>query len=70
MSDALVADGALLILVWPPHRAAALSTWYRQHATRLLRFFGPLEVVATETTIANTYAWSFRLEQSNGLSAS
>src|SRR2546426_6710255 len=45
-AGALLAEGAVLIPFWRSLQPESFLAWYRQHAALLLRFFGPLEVVA------------------------
>lgn len=45
-AGALVAEAAVLVPFWRGMKPAAFYEWYRTHASLLLAFFGPLEVVA------------------------
>jgi len=51
MAGALLAEGALLVPFWRSQRPAEFLAWYKQHASMLQGFFGPLEVAAVVTTI-------------------
>ena len=45
-AGALVAEGAILVPFWRSLEPRAFLAWYADHADKLLRFFGPLEVAA------------------------
>jgi hypothetical protein len=45
-AGAVLAEGAVLVPFWRSLQPESFLSWYRQHAALLLRFFGPLEVVA------------------------
>ena len=55
-AGALLAEGAVLVPFWKSLEPPAFLAWYRRHASLLLRFFGPLEVVPTALVIAATAA--------------
>ena len=44
-AGALLAEGAVLVPFWRSLEPEEFLRWYRHHASLLLRFFGPLEVV-------------------------
>ena len=50
-AGSLVTEGAVLVPMWRAQRPEAFLAWYRQHAALLLKFFGPLEVVAAVLAI-------------------
>ena len=57
-AGALLAEGAVLVPFWRSQQPESFLAWYREHAALLLRFFGPLEVVATVIAIlAAQLAW-------------
>ena len=57
-AGALLAEGAVLVPFWRSQQPESFLAWYREHAALLLRFFGPLEVVATVIAIlAALLAW-------------
>jgi hypothetical protein len=45
-AGALLAEGAVLVPFWRSLPPLSFLEWYRQHGPLLLRFFGPLEVIA------------------------
>jgi hypothetical protein len=45
-AGALLAEGAVLVPYWRSLPPEEFLRWYKQNADRLLRFFGPLEVIA------------------------
>ena len=45
-AGALVTEGAVLVPIWRGLAPEQFLAWYREHAGLLLRFFGPLEIVA------------------------
>lgn len=51
-AGALITEGAVLVPIWRSLRPDAFLAWYREHAALLLRFFGPLEVVAATLALA------------------
>jgi hypothetical protein len=51
-AGALVTEGAVLVPMWRAQRPEAFLVWYRAHAALLLKFFGPLEVVAALLVLA------------------
>lgn len=58
MAGALVAEGALLVPFWRSLQPADFLAWYKQHASLLQKFFGPLEVAAAVLTItASALKW-------------
>jgi hypothetical protein len=58
MAGALVAEGALLVPFWRSLQPADFLAWYKQHATLLQGFFGPLEVAAAVlTAVAAVLKW-------------
>jgi len=57
-AGALVAEGAVLVPFWRSLQPESFLAWYRQHATLLLRFFGPLEIVAASlAVVAALVSW-------------
>jgi len=57
-AGAMLAEGAVLVPFWRSLRPESFLAWYRQHAALLLRFYGPLEVVAAGLTLlAALVAW-------------
>jgi hypothetical protein len=44
-AGALLAEGAVLVPFWRSLESEQFLRWYQQHASLLLRFFGPLEIV-------------------------
>ena len=49
-AGALLAEACVLVPMWRRQESAAFLSWYGAHAALLLRFFGPLEVVAAATS--------------------
>jgi hypothetical protein len=45
-AGAMLAEGAVLVPYWRSLAPEEFLRWYQRNADRLLRFFGPLEVVA------------------------
>src|SRR5712692_2124676 len=57
-AGAVVAEGAVLVPFWRSLQPESFLTWYRQHATLLLRFFGPLEILAAGlAVVAALVSW-------------
>src|SRR5438552_1912697 len=57
-AGALVAEGAVLVPFWRSLQPESFLAWYRQHAMLLLRFFGPLEIVAASlAVVAALVSW-------------
>ena len=68
-AGALVAEGAVLVPFWQSLEPEAFLAWYRQHGALLLRFFGPLEVIAAcLAVVAALVSWSEE-ESGSGLLA-
>jgi hypothetical protein len=62
VAGAVLAEACVLVPFWRAQPAAAFLAWYRQNATTLLRFFGPLEAVSGVLTLgAMVLAWLGRL---------
>ena len=61
-AGALLAEAALLVPFWRSLQPAEFLAWYERNASRLLRFFGPLEVVPTLLVInaAIVFVWQGR----------
>jgi uncharacterized membrane protein len=51
-AGALLAEGAILVPFWRSLAPESFLVWYRQNAALLLKFFGPLEVVAGLVAVA------------------
>ena len=45
-AGALLAEAKVLVPFWRGLEPSEFLAWYRKHADLLLRFFGPLEIVA------------------------
>ncbi|MFN7954309.1 MAG: hypothetical protein U0610_21465 [bacterium] len=45
-AGALLAEAGLLVPFWRSAKPEVFLAWYREHAQRLVRFFGPLEIAA------------------------
>jgi hypothetical protein len=58
-AGAVLAEARVLVPFWQSQRPEAFLAWYREHGGLLLRFFGPLEVVAAAVAlVAAGVAWS------------
>lgn len=58
MAGALLVEGAVLVPFWRSLPPDAFLRWYRDNGGLLLRFFGPLEVVAVlVTAVAALVSW-------------
>jgi len=53
-AGALLAEGRILVPFWRGLEPAGFLAWYREHASLLLRFFGPLEALATALPLLAT----------------
>jgi hypothetical protein len=51
-AGALLAEAGVLVPFWRAQQPEAFLVWYRENASRLLRFFGPLEVVGGVSVVA------------------
>ena len=51
-AGALLAEAAILVPFWRAQQPEAFLVWYRENASRLLGFFGPLEVVSGVSVVA------------------
>ena len=62
-AGALLAEAGVLVPMWRAQDPAAFLSWYRDHASLLLKFFGPLEVASTLlVVVATVSAWLAGLE--------
>ena len=68
-AGALVAEGAVLVPFWRSLQPESFLAWYRQHATLLLRFFGPLEIVAASLAVVAALVSWFGDEPASGVLA-
>lgn len=50
-AGALLAEGAVLVPLWRSLPAPSFLQWYRDNGALLLRFYGPLEIVAALVAI-------------------
>jgi len=65
-AGALLAEGAVLVPFWRSLPPLSFLEWYRQHGPLLLRFFGPLEVVAALVAVgAAAISWVDETDSSN-----
>jgi hypothetical protein len=63
-AGALLAEGAVLVPFWRSLPPLSFLEWYRQHGPLLVRFFGPLEVIAALVAIgAAVLSW---LDETDG----
>jgi hypothetical protein len=51
-AGALLAEAGVLVPFWRAQQPDAFLAWYRENASRLLGFFGPLEVVGGVSVVA------------------
>lgn len=57
-AGALLAEGAVLVPMWRAMAPDAFLAWYRENEQRLVRFFGPLEILAAVlAALATGAAW-------------
>jgi len=68
-AGALVAEGAVLVPFWRSLQPESFLAWYRQHAALLLRFFGPVEIVAAALAVLAALVTWFGDEPGSGLLA-
>jgi hypothetical protein len=58
-AGAVLAEGAVLVPYWRSLPPASFLAWYRDNGKLLLRFFGPLEVVAAVLTMLAAFmSWT------------
>jgi hypothetical protein len=55
-AGAVLAEGAVLVPYWRSLAAAEFLRWYKENGSRLVRFFGPLEVIGAVLAIAAAVA--------------
>jgi hypothetical protein len=53
-AGALLAEACVLVPFWRAERPDVFLGWYKQHATVLLRFFGPLEAASGLLVLGST----------------
>jgi len=68
-AGATLAEGAVLVPFWRSLDPEAFLAWYRRYAALLLRFFGPLEVVAAGLALAAALVSWLAGESGSGLLA-
>src|SRR5690348_5440141 len=65
-AGAVLAEAAILIPFWRSLQPESFLALYRQHATLLVWFFGPLEVIAAALIMLAALVGSFAGERSSG----
>lgn len=68
-AGALLMEGAVLVSYWRSLPAADFLSWYRDNASRLLNFFGPLEIVTAVLVLAAAGLYAARRRWGGGLLA-
>ena len=57
-AGALLAEACVLVPFWRAQKPESFLGWYKQHASLLLRFFGPLEAASGLLVVGSaTLAW-------------
>jgi hypothetical protein len=65
-AGALLMEGAVLVPYWRSLPAADFLQWYRDNASRLLNFFGPLEIVTAVLVLAAAGLYGARTSPGRG----
>ncbi len=66
-AGALITEAGILVPYWRSLQPEEFLSWYRQHASLLVRFFGSLEVVSTLLVVAAALLSGFTGRPGSGL---